>query len=77
MGTSPLRLRVSVNSNGNTSIAGNKPFDYIGYGNTGKKLSAIVKCYNPAGSNSHERYDWITKHFSNVVEQAVQIRKNN
>ena len=40
------------NSTGETSNVGNNPFDYIGYGSTGKKLSSIVKCYNPAGSTS-------------------------
>ncbi|MGE4454769.1 MAG: TIR domain-containing protein [Sphaerochaeta sp.] len=64
-------------SDGNVSIKGNNPFDSIGYGNTGKKLSSIVKCYNPAGSNSQERYDWISKHLANAVEEAITIRKNN
>lgn len=64
-------------SGGNTSSKGNNPFDYIGYGSTGKKLSSIVKCYNPAGSTSQEKYDWISKHLANAVEEAIEIRKNN
>lgn len=64
-------------SGGNTSTKGNNPFDYIGYGSTGKKLSSIVKCYNPAGSTSQEKYDWISKHLANAVEEAIEIRKNN
>lgn len=64
-------------SGGNTSSKGNNPFDYIGYGNTGKKLSSVVKCYNPAGSTSQEKYDWISKHLANAVEEAIEIRKNN
>jgi hypothetical protein len=63
------------NSEGKTSIKGENPFDYIGYGNTGKKLSSVVKCYNPSGSNSQERYDWIKKHFTNAVEEAIGIRQ--
>lgn len=62
---------------GNTTTQGNNPFDYIGYGNTGKKLSSIVKCYNPSGVNSKERYDWISKHLSNAVEEAITIRSKN
>lgn len=60
-----------------TSTKGNNPFDYIGYGNTGKKLSSIVKCYNPAGSSSQECYAWIVKHLANAVEEAIKIRENN
>jgi hypothetical protein len=77
MGVVGIYIHGLKNSEGNTSTQGSNPFDYIGYGNSGKKLSSIVKCYNPAGSNSQERYDWITKHLANAVEEAVTIRKNN
>jgi MTH538 TIR-like domain (DUF1863) len=60
-----------------TSSMGDNPFDYIGYGNTGKKLSAIVKCYNPSGSDSQDRYEWISKHLADAVEEAIKIRKDN
>ncbi|MCK1417665.1 TIR domain-containing protein [Bradyrhizobium sp. CW4] len=62
---------------GNTAIKGNNPFDYIGFGNTGKKLSAIVRCYDPAGATSKDRYDWISKHLENAVEEAITIRGKN
>ena len=45
--------------------------------NTGKKLSSIVKCYNPAGTNSQDRYNWIKKHLANAVEEALSIRSSN
>jgi len=64
-------------SDGKVSIKGNNPFDSIGYGNTGKKLSSIVKCYNPVGSTSQEKYDWISKHLANAVEEAIIIRNDN
>lgn len=64
-------------SDGKVSNKGNNPFDSIGYGNSGKKLSSIVKCYNPAGSTSQERYDWISKHLANAVEEAIKIRNDN
>ena len=56
---------------------GKNPFDYITIGDTGKKLSTLVECYNPVGSNSKERYAWISEHLSNAVEEAIKIRKNN
>lgn len=65
------------NSDQNTSTKGANPFDYINYGDTGKKLSSIVKCYDPAGSTSQERYDWIKKYLSDAVEEAIKIRNAN
>lgn len=60
-----------------TTTAGNNPFDYVGYGNTGRKLSSIVKCHNPGGTNSQERYDWISQHLAKAVEEAIEIRNKN
>lgn len=65
------------NSDRKVSIKGKNPFQFIGYGNTGKKLSSIVKCYDPAGSNSLERYDWIKRNLVAAVEEAIRIRKDN
>ena len=65
------------NSDQKTSAKGANPFDYINHGNTGKKLSSIVKCYDPAGSISQERYDWIKKYLSDAVEEAIKIRNDN
>lgn len=64
-------------SNEKTSVKGDNPFDYINYGNTGKKLSSIVKCYNPSGSTSQEKYNWIKEHLANAVEEAIAIRGKN
>lgn len=77
MGLVGIYIHGLKNSDGYISEKGNNPFDYIDYGNTGKKLSAIVKCYNPAGKNSKERYDWISQYISDAVEEAIKIRENN
>lgn len=77
MGVVGIHIHGLKNSDGKVSTKGSNPFASIGYGNTGKKLSSIVECYNPSGSNSQERYDWIKKHLANAVEEAIQIRNNN
>lgn len=77
MGVVGIRIHGLKNSDGETSTTGNNPFDYITHGSSKKKLSEIVKCYNPAGTNSQERYDWIKTHLSNAVEEAVRIRNEN
>ncbi len=77
MGVVGIYIHGLKNSDGYISEKGENPFDYITYGDSGKKLSAIVKCYNPAGTNSKEKYDWISKHLANAVEEAVEIRENS
>jgi len=77
MGVVGIYIHGLKNTDGYISKKGENPFDSIGYGGTGKKLSSIVKCYNPAGTNSKDRYAWITKHLENAVEEAINIRKAN
>ena len=64
------------NREGYVSIKGANPFAYITHGDTGRKLSQIVKCYDPGGRNSKERYAWIERYLSNAIEEAINIRKN-
>lgn len=59
------------------STKGSNPFDFITHGGSQKKLSTIVKCYDPGGSTSQGRYDWIVTHLSNAVEEAIRIRNSN
>ena len=77
MGLVGINIHGLKNTDGHIANKGANPFDFIGYGNTGKKLSSITKCYNPTGSNSKERYAWIAKHFENAVEEAIRIRNAN
>jgi len=70
MGVVGIRVHGLLNREGYTANQGNNPFDYIKHGETGKQLSSFVKCYNPAGANSKERYAWISKHLSNAVEEV-------
>lgn len=76
MGVVGIRIHGLKNSDGQTSTIGGNPFDYITLGRS-KKLSEIVKCYDPAGANSQERYDWIKTHLANYIEVAIRIRKEN
>ncbi|MCX5751362.1 MAG: TIR domain-containing protein [Candidatus Saganbacteria bacterium] len=77
MGVVGIYIHGLKNQDGYISEQGENPFDYIAYGNSGKKLSAIVKCYNPSGNDSKERYDWISKYISDAVEEAINVRKKN
>jgi hypothetical protein len=77
LGVVGIHIHGLKNLAGQTSTQGYNPFDYIGYGNTGKKLSSIVKCYNPTGATSKDKYDWISKHLENAVQEAIDIRGKN
>ena len=77
MGVVGIHIYGLKDQDGYISEKGENPFDYITYGDTGKKLSSIVKCYAPTGTNSKERYDWISKYLSAAVEEAIKIRKDN
>lgn len=76
MGVVGIYIHGLKNLDGSTSTKGGNPFDYINYGTT-KKLSSIVKCYNPTGSDSKERYAWISKYLANAVEEAIKVRSEN
>ena len=77
MGVVGIHIYGLKNKDGYISTKGNNPFDYISYGDTGKKLSSIIHCYDPAGANSKEKYDWISKYLSDAVEEAIKIRAAN
>ena len=72
-----IRIHGLQNQYGNTAARGKNPFDSLTFNSTGAKLSSVVKCYNPAGSTSRDRYAWIQKHLANAVAEAIRIRKNN
>ena len=77
MGVVGIRVHGLLNKDGYISNTGKNPFNFITHGLSGKKLSTIVKCYDPGGSTSKERYAWIEKHLANAIEEAIRIRKEN
>jgi len=74
LGVVGIHIHGLKNLAGEVSARGANPFDHINHNPTQKKLSAIVKCYNPAGATSKERYAWISEHLANAVEEAIRIR---
>lgn len=77
LGVVGIRIHGLKNRFGETSSAGANPFDTITHGPSKKPLSSLVKCYNPAGATSQERYAWIAQHLSNAVEEAIRIRNSS
>jgi Thoeris protein ThsB, TIR-like domain len=56
------------------SVKGANPFAHIGYGNTGRMLSSIVRAYDPPYVASRDVYKYINDHLDGWVEEAVTIR---
>lgn len=77
LGVVGIRIHGLKNLEGMTSTIGQNPFDFINYGSTGRKLSSVVRCYDPSGTDSKQRYAWITDHLSNAIEEAIKIRGQN
>ena len=77
MGVVGIHIHGLKNLDGKTATKGSNPFANISYGDSGKKLSSIVKCYTPSGNDSKGRYAWIKKHLANAVEEAIKIRNDN
>lgn len=72
MGILGVRIHGISNIRGDTCAMGKNPFDYINLGQ--HKLSSIVKCYNPSGRDSKEKYATISTSIADWIEEAIQIR---
>jgi hypothetical protein len=77
MGVVGIRIHGISNLAGKVATKGKNPFGHLTHTKTGNKLSSIVKCYDPTGANSAERYAWISKHLANAANEAVKIRSQN
>ncbi|MBN8574439.1 MAG: TIR domain-containing protein [Candidatus Kapabacteria bacterium] len=62
------------NSKGEQANKGSNPFDHFSVGQNKKKLSSIVKCYDPPYKSSTYVYDHIKEHLEDWIEEAINIR---
>lgn len=76
MGVVGIRIHGLKDFSGETSTKGANPFEHLPIRIEGKKFSSVVECYDPSGSNSREKYDWIQKHLAAAVEEAIEIRNS-
>lgn len=63
-------------SNNQQATKGANPFASIGYGDTGKMLSSIVRVYDPPYSSSKQVYTYISQNLEDWVEEAIEIRND-
>ena len=69
-----IRIHNLKDKNGNEGTYGLNPFEGFTLQNGSKKLSSVVKLYNPSGLNSVEVYSTIKNKIAGWVEEAIKIR---
>jgi len=62
--------------NGNHSNKGRNSFEDFTMKRDGKKLSSIVKAYNPPYMDSKKVYNYIAENPEDWIEEAINIRNN-
>ena len=67
-----------LDKDGEKSEKGSNPFEEftVGEGEDKKKLSSIVKAYNPPHTKSTSVYDDISENMADLVEKAISIRED-
>lgn len=68
-----IRIHKLLDHNQQPSSAGANPFDSFTL-NDGRKLSSVVRVYDPPGTTSNAVYNSISDHFSNWIEAAIAAR---
>jgi hypothetical protein len=56
---------------------GSDPFDYVTFSGTQRRLSSIVKCYDPPYTDSKQVYAYIRDGLAGWFDEALQIRAEN
>lgn len=70
-----IRINKLLGTDGKPASAGGNPFDRVGYGDTGKKLSSVAPIYSPTGADSKAAYKSISENIETWIEEAIAIRK--
>lgn len=61
---------------GNQAMKGRNPFEHFTMEDSQKKLSSIVKAYNPPYTDSKEVYAYIQENLTDWIEEAIEIRQD-
>ena len=77
MGITGIYIHGISDRYGEICSRGRNPFDYVYFSGDGKPLSSVIKCYDPMGWYSQDKYSWIRDNLSDIVEEAINIRRNH
>ena len=77
MGLAGIHIHGLRDQERHVSRKGRNPFGHFTVADpTGyeRRLSSVVKCYDPPGTSSRQRYNWIREHLADIAEEALRIR---
>ena len=77
MGLAGIYIHGLRNQDNRISAKGQDPFAHFTVEDRNgheRRLSSVVKCRNPHGTNSRQRYNWISDNLAHIVEDAIRIR---
>lgn len=74
MGIVGIYIHKLKDHNGDTAQKGYNPFDFINFRT--KKLSSIIKCYDPPTFDSKDTYLWIKNNIEQIIEESIDIRNS-
>ena len=75
MGVVGIHIHGLRGQDGKDSVKGRNPFEGISY--NGTRLSSVVRCYDPVGYGSTQKYRWIEENLANIVEESISRRNEN
>jgi hypothetical protein len=61
-------------NNGYTSHYGDNPFDKFTLTSDSRKLSEIIRCYEPIGYSSQDKYAHIKNNIASWIEEAIAVK---
>jgi hypothetical protein len=61
---------------GNQATKGHNPFEHFTMKDSQRKLSSIVKAYDPPYTDSKEVYGYIQENLADWIEEAIEIRQD-
>jgi hypothetical protein len=74
MGLLGIYIHGIKDSEEKTSSQGADPFAHFTLGDDKKELSSIVQSYNPVGTDSKARYNYIAENIDSWIEKAIETR---
>ncbi len=73
MGLAGIRIHGLRDRDGRVSPRGRNPFRHLPVQNH-RDLASVIRCHDPLGSTSKQRYAWIEANLAAIVDEAIRIR---
>ncbi|MGX5830878.1 TIR domain-containing protein [Mesorhizobium sp. 43Arga] len=72
-----IRINRLLDVDGNSSLAGESPFEKVNFAGSQKTLAGIAPLKTPSGADSKAVYASIADNIEEWIEEAIRVRANN